>query len=173
MDRMPQKMQFTDAKEIFHQNGLKRILQPGTWLLATAYVKRDFRSKRAYRRLSMRYRSDILRGYRGIVLGTCKQGYRDGLVGPSPDYAMRKYSGHRAIPQDQLDVVKRNTNSISLENDSVLHNFWVSFLFSFTCLFHTPISLKLCLYIAYCLPIRHHQIYSLISYNSVRIRLKI
>ena len=37
----------------------------------------------------------------------CIQAYCDKLVGPLLGYAMRKYFPHRAIPQDHLDVVKK------------------------------------------------------------------
>jgi hypothetical protein len=33
-------------------------------------------------------------------------GYREGLVGPELDYAVKKYRGHRSIPVGQLDLIK-------------------------------------------------------------------
>ena len=34
------------------------------------------------------------------------QCYREGLIGPELDYAVRKYHGHRKIPSDQIALVK-------------------------------------------------------------------
>ena len=33
-------------------------------------------------------------------------GYREGLVGPQLDYAVKKYKGHRCIPVGQLQLIK-------------------------------------------------------------------
>ena len=33
-------------------------------------------------------------------------GYRIGLIGPELDYAIRKYKGHRMIPQENLQLIK-------------------------------------------------------------------
>ena len=80
-----------------------------------AYVKRDLRSKCTFSYPDLQARlpqalNEVPIAYFKRVSRHCfryMQGYRDGLVGPSLDYAMRKYSGHRAIPQDQLEVVKK------------------------------------------------------------------
>ena len=33
-------------------------------------------------------------------------GYREGLVGPELDYAVKKYRGHRCIPVGQLELIR-------------------------------------------------------------------
>jgi hypothetical protein len=33
-------------------------------------------------------------------------GYRQGLIGPELDYAIRKYRGHRMIPTENLELIK-------------------------------------------------------------------
>ena len=79
-----------------------------------AYVKKDLRSKCTFSYPDLQSRlpqalNDVPMAYFKRVSRHCfrfMQGYRDGLVGPLLDYAIRKYSGHRAIPQDQLTIVK-------------------------------------------------------------------
>ena len=79
-----------------------------------AYVKRDLRSKCTFSYPDLQSRlphalNDVPIAYFKKVSRHCfryMQGYRVGLVGPLLDFAMRKYSGHRAIPQSQLGIVR-------------------------------------------------------------------